>query len=146
MSRYTVKVTSALIAAFAAGMLTALAWRYGYLQILVAQQLAQPAWAAPVFGAIAGVICTSELWTNSLCKYFAATMTVCASILLGGFFWATTHFGYWEAALRLADSVGPFLGPWLIAGAGTCYMFYVSLVMVMFSRPVQTAKARVDSQ
>jgi len=142
----TLKFAVAVRAAIVAGLLVAVAWRYGYLQVLVAQQLAQPALAAPLFGVVAGLICTIDLWRISRCKYFAATMAAGASILLGGFFWATTQFGYWESALSLADSISPWQGPFVIAGAGAAYMFYVCLVVLIFARPARTAKVGSESK
>lgn len=142
----TLKFAVAVRAAIVAGLLTAVAWRYGYLQVLVDKQLAQPSWAAPLFGVVAGVTFTIDLWRISRCKYFAATMAAGASILLGGFFWATTQFGYWESALSLADSISPWQGPLVIAGAGAVYMFYVCLVVFIFARPARVARAHSDSQ
>lgn len=141
----TLKFAVASIAAIVAGMVTVTAWRYGYLPVLVAQQQVQSAWAAPLFGALAGVLCTLDLWAKTRCKYFAATLTVAASVLLGAFFWATQQFGFWESALSLADSLGPWQGPWVIAGAGAAYMFYVAMVMLVFARPADATSERLRS-
>lgn len=134
MRSLTFKLISSFVAAVVAGMVTTTAWRYGVLQELVEQQGSQPDWTAVVGGAAGGVICTVDFWVRSRCKYFAATMTAAASLLLGGFFWATKHFGYWEEALSHVGDFGPSNAPWVVAGAGAAYAFYVFLVMLCFGR------------
>jgi hypothetical protein len=130
----TLKLSVAFIGAVVMGLAATTAWRYGILQTMVEQEQTQPDWTFVLGGVVGGVLCTIDYWVRPPCKYAAATMTASAAVLLAGFFWATKHFGFWEAAFSHVGDFGPTNAPWVVAGAGFVYMFYVAMVMLLFAR------------